>query len=470
MINFLILFALIILNGIFAMSEIALVSAKESRVEPKAKEGSSAARVALQQMDSPNDFLSTIQVGITLIGVSSGALGGRSLANQIEPWVAQVPLLAPYSDTISLVATVSLITYLSLVIGELVPKRLALNSPERITVWVARPMRWLSRVAAPLVWLLSTSTDLVVRLLRVQPSEEPPVTEEEMKRLLEQGMRAGVFEQTEKEVVRRALDLDDRRVTSVMTPHPAIKWLDLSDDEAEIRRTVMESGFARLPVIEGNPNDVLGIVRANELLTAWADGQEVELRDHLYQPAFVPISASPTETLEHFRRSQLHTVLVVDEYGSVVGLITPTDILEFIVGQLPSLELPMGPEPTILEREDGSWLIDGMIAIRDLESNFSDQAPFAKVDTRIQTLNGFIMQQLARIPNEGETLEWEGYKFQVVDMDGRRVDKVLMWKTEPADEASENDSFDNGNRESNNAHALNEEGPESPNNANQRSQ
>lgn len=426
MLDLLLILLLIILNGVFAMSEIALVSARESRLEPLARQNNAAARTVLRLKEAPNNFLSTVQIGITLIGILAGAVSGRTLADQLTPYLAEIPGLAPYSQTISLAIVVSLVTYLSLVIGELAPKRLALNNPEAISMWIARPMRWLSAVTAPLVRLLSMSTELLLRLLGSTPSEEPPVTEEELKTLLRQGTRAGVFEQTEQEVVGRALDLDDRRVTAVMTPRPDIVWIDLQDPEDVILQTIKESGFSRLPVIDGDSNQVEGIARANELLVRWAEDGVLAVREKLYSPVFVPASASPTQALELIRETRLHTILVVDEYGSVIGLITPTDILEFIVGQLPSLELPQFDEPNILRRDDGSWLVDGMIPLQDLAAKLPENNPFTTIHTQLQTLNGFIMKQLAHIPTTGEIFDWSGYRFEVVDMDGNRVDKVLI--------------------------------------------
>jgi len=436
MFDFLLILLLIVANGVFALSEIAVVSARKTRIEPAAREGDKNAQTALQLLESPTNFLSTVQIGITLIGVLAGALSGRTLAARLAPLLAQVEWLAPYSTTISLALVVTLITYLSLVIGELVPKRLALNDPEGIAIRVARPMYGLSRVALPLVHLLSASTEIAVRLLGVKPSDEPPVTEEELKSLLKQGTQAGVFEQSERQIVQRALDLDDLRVTSLMTPRPDITWLDLDDSAAEIRRKIIESGFSRLPVIDGDRDQVLGVARTTELLAHYTEkqtGEEssnrepaMDLRQHIYDPVFIPSSASPVQAVELFRQFKLHTIMVVNEYGSVVGLITPTDILEFIVGQLPSVEFSWESEPGIVQRDENSWLVDGMISIHDLAAALPEDNPCNGFDTRAQTLNGFVMQGLARIPGAGDVLEWSNCRLEVVDMDGNRVDKVLL--------------------------------------------
>lgn len=426
MMDFLLVFLLIVANGIFAMSEIAVVSARETRLAPLARRGNKAAQAALALMDSPNDFLSTVQIGITLIGILAGAVSGATLAEKLAPILARIEWLAPYSETVSLTLMVALVTYLSLVIGELVPKRLALNAPEEIAMQMARPMRLLSVLARPIVRLLSISTEIVTRLLGMMPSTEPPVTEEEMKALLKQGTEAGVFEQAEHRVVRRALELDDLSVTSLMTPRPDIIWLALDDSVEEIRTKLVESNLSRLPVADGDLDRVVGIARTTELLVACTESESINLRDHLYEPVFIPASTSPAQALELFRESRLHTILVIDEYGGVIGLITPTDILEFIVGQLPSGELADGEEQAIVQREDGSWLIDGMVPLHDIASVLPEDNPFHLLTTRIQTINGFIMQQLERIPTTGEVFAWSGYRFEVVDMDGNRVDKVLI--------------------------------------------
>jgi putative hemolysin len=365
MTDFLLILLLILANSIFAMSEIAIVSAKESRLEPLARAGNRAARATLKLINSPTRFLATIQIGSTLIGILAGALSGAALVDRVDPIVAQVGWLEPYSRPISFAVTVGLITYLTLVIGELVPKRMALNNPERIAMQMARPIQFLSLLGLPLIRVLTLSTEGILRLLRVTTIKGPPVTEEELKLLLAQGAKAGVFEQAEHQLVRRALDLDDRRITSVMTPRRDIIGLDINDSIEEIQAKVIDSGFARLPVFDGDADHVVGIVRTPQLLVQYARGHQVALTEYLYKAVFIPGTASPAQVLELFRQTQMHTVLVVDEYGGVMGLVTPTDILEFIVGQLPSIESEELPAD-IVQREDGSWLVDGLISIEDL--------------------------------------------------------------------------------------------------------
>jgi putative hemolysin len=427
MLDFLFVFTLIVANGVFAMAEIAIVSAKKSRLEPAARNGSKAAQTALALIESPSNFLSTVQVGITLIGVLAGALSGATLAAHVAPILAQVSWLAPYAEPLSLGLMVALVTYLSLIIGELVPKRLALNSPEQISMQVAIPMRLLSMIGAPIVYLLTLSTEAVLRLLGMKTLDEPPVTEEELKLLLAQGASAGVFEQEEHQLVRRALDLDDRPITSVMTPRRDMVGLNVNDSMAEIQSKVIASGFSRLPVFDGDYDRVIGIVRIPELMARYVEGQDVNLRDHLYPPAFIPATASAAQALGLFRQTKIHTIMVIDEYGGVAGLITPTDILEFIVGQLPSIEDEAELSLEIVQREDGSWLVDGLSSLHDLAAILPGGEQFLETDSRIQTINGFVMEQLSRIPATGEVFTWSNFRFEIVDMDGNRIDKVLIY-------------------------------------------
>lgn len=439
MLDFLLVFLLIVANGIFAMAEIAIVSAKKSRLEPMARSGSKAAQTALALIESPSNFLSTIQVGITLIGVLAGALSGATLAAYVTPILARVEWLAPYSEPLSLGLMVALVTYLSLIIGELVPKRLALNSPERISMQVARPMQLLATLGAPVVYLLTLSTDAVLRLLGMKTLDEPPVTEEELKSLLVQGASAGVFEQEELQLVRRALDLDDRPITAVMTPRRDMVGLNINDSMAEIQEKAVTSGYSRLPVFDGNYDQVIGIVRIPELMARYIEGEDVDLKEYLYPPAFIPATASAAQALGIFRQTKIHTAMVIDEYGGIAGLITPTDILEFIVGQLPSIEDEADLYVEIVQREDGSWLVDGLSSLHDLAATLPGGERFLATDSRIQTINGFVMEQLARIPATGDVFTWSTFRFEIVDMDGNRIDKVLIasLKDEPADPPDE---------------------------------
>lgn len=415
---------LIIANGIFAMSEIAIVSARRVRLEQRAAEGDAASQVALSLADTPNRFLSTVQVGITLIGILAGALGGASLAVPLANLLREIEPLAPYAGGLAITLVVLAITYLSLIIGELVPKRVALNDPEGIARAVARPMRFLSVVASPLVRLLSASTELVLRVLGVRPSEEPPVTEEEIRGLFAQGTEAGVFEQVEQQLVEQVLLLSDRRVSALMTPRPEMTWLDLEAPLEETTRIIIESPYSRFPVARGSLDTIIGEVQAKDILSYILTGKAFEIEPNLLAPLYVPEVMPALEALEAFKQSGRPSALVVDEYGSVTGLITLTDILEAIVGDIPSVDEV--EEPEVVQREDGTWLVDGMLPIGEFRELFELPELPGEEQGLYQTLAGFVTTHLGRIPLPADSFQWGDLRFEVMDMDGNRVDKVLV--------------------------------------------
>jgi putative hemolysin len=419
-----ILSLLIVLNGVFAMSELAMMSARKPRLQEHANQGSAGARTALELANSPNQFLSTVQVGITLIGVLAGAFGGATIASVLSDSFAQVDLLAPYSEALSFGLVVLTITYFSLVIGELVPKRLALQNPERIAALVAWPMQALARLTFPIVRLLSASTNLVVRALGIHSPDEPPVTEEEIRIMIQQGTEAGVFEEAEQNMVESVFRLDDRHVGALMTPHTEVVWLDVSDSADEIRAKIAECPYSTLPVCRDDLNNLLGVARAKDLLAAVIMGGALDLEAHLRPPRFVPENATASRVVEMFKRGEEHVVLVIDEHGGIQGIVTEHDILEAIVGDIPSVgELD---EPTIVRRADGSYLLDGLMHIEDLVRLLGlHELPGADRGS-YHTLGGFIMSLTGEIPAEGECFQWAGYRFEVVDMDGLRVDKLLV--------------------------------------------
>lgn len=418
---------LILLNGIFAMSEIAVVSARKTRLRQWAEEGNAKARAALELANNPNQFLATIQIGITLVGILAGAFGGATIAKELTVILNDISWLAPYSHPLSLALVVVVIAYLSLIVGELVPKRLALNNPERLAMAIAAPMQVLSRVAYPAVHLLGLSTELLLRALGMRPSTEPLVTEEEIRALIEQGTQAGMFEEAEQEMVERVFRLGDRRVSAVMTPRTEIVWLDREASALEIRRTITESAHSRFLVADGSLDNVLGVVHAKDLLAHILGEQVVNLEATLQQPLYVPESMRALKVLELFKQSGTHIALVIDEYGGIQGLVTPNDILEAIVGDLP--EAGEQVEPLAVQREDGSWLLDGMLPVDEFKDLF-DLGELPGEDQGIyQTLAGFVVMQLGRIPAATDYFVWEGLKIEVVDMDGNRVDKVLVTPT-----------------------------------------
>ncbi len=418
------IFLLLIANGIFAMSEIAMVSARKVRLQQKAEDGNAAAAAALRLSENPNRFLSTVQIGITLIGILAGALGGATIANWVAGFIARVPLLAPYSGGIALGLVVILLTYFTLVIGELIPKRLALNNPEAVATAVARPMRLLSNLTFPLVRLLSASTDLGLRILGIRPSNEPPVTEEEIKVLMEQGTQVGVFEEAEQDMIESVFRLSDRYIDAIMTPRTEIEWIDLDESPAEILKEINETNHSRYPAAHDNLDNVVGILPAKEFLSKMLSGEPFDVQSLLQTPLFVPDSMSALKVLEMIKAAGVHEALVLDEYGGLLGMVTLYDVLRAIVGELPGSGV--NGEPQIIQREDGSWLIDGLLSVDNLKELLQVEELPEEDRIGYQTVGGFIFNQLGSIPSAGQSFMWSNYRFEIIDMDGRRIDKVLI--------------------------------------------
>lgn len=428
----LLIILLVIANGIFSGSEIAIISARKVRLDQLAR-GSRNARVALKLANSPNNFLSAVQIGITLIGILSGTVGGATIATRLQSLFSQVPVLAPYSEPLSIVIVVTAITYLSLVIGELVPKRIALNNPEQIACNVAGPMNFLAKLTAPIVHLLSISTDGVLKLLNIQANEEQTVTEEEIKVLIEQGARAGLFEVAEQDMVTRVFRLGDRPIRSVMSPRPEIMWLDVDSPLEETQREILESSYSRFPVGQGTIDQCLGIASVKDFLNAYLSGKPVDLRSILQPALFVPENTPTLDVLENFRRTGHHMALVADEYGGIEGLVTLNDLTEAIVGNLSNQGVE---EPQIIHREDGSWLLDGLLSIDDLKELLKRELPLENLGN-YQTLGGLMLALFERVPRSSDYYESNGLRFEIVDMDGNRVDKVLVTSMQPATTAEE---------------------------------
>ncbi|MEI1377524.1 hemolysin family protein [Nostoc sp. UHCC 0926] len=420
----LIILVLIIANGVFSMSEMAIVSARKVRLQQLANQGDPKAKAALKLAESPNHFLSTVQVGISLIGILTGAFGGATIANRVAVYIKRVPLLAPYSDPLSFGIVVLIITYFSLIVGELVPKRLALNNPERIASIVAIPMQALAAIASPVVYLLSASTDLILRVMGITASTEPQVTEEEIKILIEQGTEAGTFEEAEQDMVERVFRLGDRPVSYLMTPRPDIVWLDLEDSADENRQKMVDSAYSRYPVCQGGLDNVLGVIPVTDLLARSFRGEPLDLTVGLRQPVFVPESTRGLKVLELFKQTITHMALVVDEYGVIQGLVTLNDIMSEIVGDVPSTDGQ--DQPQAVQREDGSWLLDGMLPVEDFLELFGMEEWQSEERGSYQTLGGFVITNLGRIPAAADYFEWQSMRIEVMDMDGNRVDKVLV--------------------------------------------
>ncbi|MCX6065526.1 MAG: hemolysin family protein [Chloroflexi bacterium] len=413
----LIIFLLILLNAVFALSEIAVVSSRKARLQQRINEGDSGAQTALRLAENPNFFLSTVQIGITLIGVLAGAVGGVTIGDALSAQFEKIPALALYAHSLGLGIVVVLITVFSLLLGELVPKRLALHNPERIASVIAGPMLFLSRLFSPIVRLMSGLTDLILALMGVKPSEEPPVTEEELQVLLDQGTQAGVFEESEQDMVEGVFRLNNRRVGSLMTPRSEIAWLDVKDTPDEIRIQIEENLFSRFPVCEDSLDNVIGVIKARDLLLESLHGEPLMLKRNLQLPAYIPETALASKALEMFKADTAEMMIVVDEFGSVQGLLTIYDILEEIVGDIDS-------EPQATQRQDGSWLLDGMLPVEDFKEIFNLR--HLPDEEEYETLGGFVMLHLGRVPKATDRFDWSGLIFEVMDMDGKRVDKVLV--------------------------------------------
>ncbi|MDN7023416.1 HlyC/CorC family transporter [Methanoculleus sp. FWC-SCC1] len=422
--NSIIILLLILANGIFSMAEFAIISSRSLRLQRQAEAGDAGAAAALEIIEDPTPFLSTVQVGITVIGILAGAFGGATIAGELAAVLAAYPAIAPYSDTIAIGIVVIGITYVTLVIGELVPKRAALANAERIASLVSRPMRLLSIITSPIVRFLSISTEAVLFLIGVRKPVEPQVTEEDIRVMIEQGTRAGVFEPAEQDMVERVFRLADRRVSALLTPRPEVTALDITDPEEENWRIMIESGHSSFPVYREDLDDILGIVSVQDVWARMASGAKPDLKAVLGQPLFVPESIPALKVLEQFKQSGTQFALVTDEYGSIQGVITLHDILEAIVGDIPSAEQPV--EQEAVQRADGSWLLDGMLPIDEFRDIFGVGLLPGEGRGYYQTVGGFVMTYLERTPVSGDVFEWNHLRFEVMDMDGFRVDKVLV--------------------------------------------
>lgn len=408
------------------MSEIAVVAAKKVRLQQRAEEGDAKARAALALAHDPNKFLSTVQFGITLVGVLAGAYGGSRLAEPLAVPIAEVPALAPYAEGIAFGIVVGGITVLSLILGELVPKRIGLNSPEAIASWVAKPMMALARVGGPIVALLTSSTNVVMRIFGIKGDAEPNLTEDEIKALISQGAETGAVGATEENIVQRVFQLGDQRVAAIMTPRPDIEWIDVDASEEELREFLASHSHTQFVVCHGGLDEVLGIVRSADLLPLAFKGARIDLRGLTKEALFVPDSMPAVQLLESFRGSHKHVALVMDEYGAVEGLVTVTDLLTAIVGDLPADASEAAG--AFVSRADGSWLVDGSAPMEEVTAHFGmDGLPEDEAGA-YHTIGGFVMARLGRVPKAADVFEWGGMKFEVMDMDGRRIDKVLVMR------------------------------------------
>jgi putative hemolysin len=418
------LLTLILINGLLAMAEMSLVSARKGRLEQRAARGERGARMALRLLENPTQLLSSVQVGITMIGVMTGVIGGAALADELSVFVAQFRALAPYSDTISIGIVVVAVTYFSLILGELVPKRMALTRPDAFASALARPLYVLAQMASPLVFILTRSTDALLRLARLSLPDEPVLVDEEIRALLREGTDSGSMDMVEKKMVESVLRLDDLPVGAILTPRTEIEWIDLGQTLEEARELVESTAHSVYPAARDELDDIAGFIKARDVLANMLRAEPVALETLVTPCIFVPESMTALRVLEMLKERRQPVVCVVDEYGGLEGMVTLSDILRAIVGDLPDSH--QEEEPGIRQRDDGSLLVDGLLSISEFEHSLPWEIGEADFSSDYHTMGGFVMEQLGRVPNEGDKFEWLGMQFEVMDTDGRRVDKILI--------------------------------------------
>lgn len=419
----LILLLLLLLNGVFVMSEMAVVSARKARLQQLSNEGNKRAGRALGLAQNPAIFLSTVQIGITLVSVLLGAIAGSTFSDPLARLFEAWPPVSAYAHPLAFGLVVVLITMLTLLVGELVPKRLALHQPESIAAAISGPMVFISKVFSPLVWLLGKSSEFLLRVLGVKPSSEPPVTEEEIQLLINQGTEAGVIEESEQDMVEGVFKLNDSRIYSLMSPRSEITWIDIKDSPDEIRNKIAQSPYSRFPVCQNSLDMVLGIVKARDLLAPPGLSSEgFKFKDKLRPAFYVPETMYASRALQVFKEKHAELMLVIDEFGSLQGLLTLNDIIEEIVGDIEV-------EAQATQRQDGSWLLDGLLAVDDFKEIF--KVEMLPHESEYESLSGFVMMSLGRVPQAADHFEWNGLRFEVMDMDGRRVDKILVTTLPP---------------------------------------
>jgi putative hemolysin len=415
-----ILLALIFLNGLFVMSEIALVSARKARLEHQADKGDEKARRALELSNNPEIFLAAAQIGITFIAILTGVYSGERFCRYLEPGIAKISFLAPYSDTIATTIVVIIVTFLTILFGELLPKRIGLIQAEKIAKLVAKPMNFFAKATHPFVWLLNKISDLFFKIFNIKRTRDDAVTEEEIKTMITEGTEAGTIDEAEQEIIERVFHLGDRNITSLMTHRSDIIWFNLDDNEDKIKEKIMQEPHSIYPICDDNIDEVKGVVSIKDLYVS----PDNTLFKEIMQPAsFIPENNTPYQVLEKFKESKTHSCFIVDEYGSILGLITLTDILEAIVGDIPQ---PDVPDYEILKRDDGTYLVDGQIPFYDFLTRFEKAEWMNEGEHDFDTLAGFILHRLEKIPKSGDRLTWKGFSLEVLDMDGHRIDKVLV--------------------------------------------
>jgi len=419
MVEIFIILGLILLNGVFSMAEIALVSARKARLEAQANRGDKRAKEALELANHPDTFLSTVQIGITLIGILTGIYSGEKLKSDLVEFLQQFERLKPYSAGLATAIIVVVITYFSLVLGELVPKRIGLSRPETIAKLLAAPMRVVSIITHPFIWLLTKSTHVIVKLFNIQ-AKDTQVTEEEIKAIISEGTEQGTIEEAEQEIIERVFHLGDRNITSLMTHRSDIHWFDINDNEVSIKEKIVREPHSVYPVCDGDIDNIKGIISLKDLYVS----NDLTLFKQIMKPAlFVPENVTAYKVMEKFKEKRVHASFIVDEYGSILGMMTLNDILEAIVGDLPEPDME---DYEITEREDGSYLVDAQIPFYDFLRSFEKTEWMNEGEQVFDTLAGFILHKLERIPQTGDKMDWQGFTFEIVDMDAQRIDKVLV--------------------------------------------
>lgn len=408
------------------MCEIALVSSRKSKLEQSAKQGSNGAKIALNLLKEPEKFLSTVQIGITLVGIVAGAYGGEAFTKDLQPYIEKILWLKSYAEEVAFALIVAIITYFSLIIGELVPKSIALNNPEEITITFAPLMRGLAIVTYPFVWFLSVSTKLFLKVFMIKDRNEPPVTEDELKYMIETGSQHGIIEKQESEIMHSVFKFGDRKADNVMTQRRDISWININHSKEEILANIFQSGYTKFPVCDESLDKIIGVVSIRDILMYANDGSNFDLKAHLIEPIFIPRTTPALKILDTFGKKKVHVGFVVNEYGGTEGLITLHDLVENLIGDFP--EVGDNDDVQIIKREDGSLLIDGELKIEELKKEIQvDKLPN---ESSYATLAGFIIYQLHVIPKTGDRFIYKGWKFEVIDMDGNRIDKVLIAKAE----------------------------------------
>ena len=419
---------LIIINGLFSMSEIAVVSARKTRLQLRATKGDKGAKAAIKLTDEPDNFLATVQIGITFVAVLMGAFGSTQIGAQLEPYLAQLPVIGAYSGQIAAATAVILVTYLSLVLGELAPKQIGLNNPESVASRIAPSMTLLAKITKPIVYFLSVSTRLVVRLLRIRPSDEPAITEDEIQMMMEQGKEIGVVDPIEEEIVEQLFRVGDLHVNDLMVDRTNIVWLDIDDSQEVVHAKISNGIHSRYPVAQGSLDNVLGLVYVKDLLVNNLDNDFISLKPLVKPALFIPSGLPVYTVLEKFKAVQAQIAFITDEHGGVEGLVTFIDLIEAIVGDVPEVGDP--ENPTAIQRDDGSWLIDGLLPNEEFKALFDLTTLPDEERNFYQTVGGFVMTYLGHVPQAGDSFTWQGLKVEVVDMDARRIDKVLVAKLE----------------------------------------